>query len=65
MEVLLTAIVVWLSTNFALPASFDHPRLKFVSAAELNAPLRGKAEGETGGCLSSPNRLGYCFILQQ
>jgi hypothetical protein len=48
MEALLTAIVLWLSTNFALPASFDHPRLKFVSAAELSAPLRGRAEEKQG-----------------
>jgi hypothetical protein len=49
MEALLTAIVMWLSTNFGLPASFDHPRMKFVSAAELNAPLRGKADEKQGG----------------
>jgi hypothetical protein len=39
MEGLLTAIVLWLSSNFTLPASFDHPRVKFVSAIEMAALL--------------------------
>ena len=39
MEALLTAIVVWLSANFALPANLNHPSIKFVSAAEMIAPL--------------------------
>jgi hypothetical protein len=40
MESLLTAIVVWLSANYSLPASFDHPRIKFMSAVEMNAPVK-------------------------
>lgn len=39
MEALLTAIAVWLSANFPLPVSLDHPRIQFVSAAEMIAPL--------------------------
>jgi hypothetical protein len=39
MEALLTAIAVWLSANFLLPVSLDHPRIQFVSAAEMIAPL--------------------------
>jgi hypothetical protein len=39
MEALLTAIVVWLSANFALPANLNHPSIKFESAAEMIAPL--------------------------
>ena len=39
MEALLTAVVVWLSTNFSLPASFDHPRVEFVSAAKMTSLL--------------------------
>ena len=34
MEALLTAIVIWLSANYSLPASFDHPRVAFVSATD-------------------------------
>ena len=39
MEALLTVIVLWLSTNFPLPANVNHPNIKFVSAAEMVAPL--------------------------
>ena len=39
MEALLTAIAIWLSANFPLPASLDHPGIQFVSAAEMIAPL--------------------------
>jgi hypothetical protein len=39
MEALLTAIVLWLSTNFPLPANPNHPGIKFVPAAEMIAVL--------------------------
>ena len=39
MEALLTAIALWLSINFPLPANLNHPAIKFVSAAEMIAPL--------------------------
>jgi hypothetical protein len=39
MEALLTAIVLWLSTNFPLPANLNHPGIKFVPAAEMIAVL--------------------------
>jgi hypothetical protein len=42
MEALLTAIVLWLSTNFLLPANLNHPGIKFVSAKEMIAPLKKK-----------------------
>src|SRR5262245_30300494 len=35
MEALLTAIVLWLSINFPLPANLNHPSIKFVSAAKM------------------------------
>jgi hypothetical protein len=37
MEALLTAIVVWLSANYDLPSSFEHPRVEFVSAKDITA----------------------------
>jgi hypothetical protein len=40
MEALLTAIVVWLSANYGLPASYDHPRVEFSSAAKMTSLLR-------------------------
>jgi Domain of unknown function (DUF6647) len=41
MDALLTAIVVWLSSNFGLPAIFDQPRIERVPASEM-ATLRHK-----------------------
>jgi hypothetical protein len=35
MEALLTAIVLWLSANFPLPANQNHPEIKLVSTAEM------------------------------
>lgn len=35
MQSLLTLIVMWLSTNFGLPAVYDHPQLEFASAAKM------------------------------
>src|SRR3981081_3681565 len=32
---LLTAIVTWISANFALPPAYDHPQLKLVPAVEI------------------------------
>ena len=37
MEALLTAIVLWLSANFGLPSTFEHPTIKFLSASEMKA----------------------------
>ena len=39
---LLTAIVTWISANFALPPDYNHPQLKLVPAVEITAirPLR-------------------------
>jgi uncharacterized protein DUF6647 len=39
MEKLLTAIVLWLSSNFALPADLDHPRVEFVPAIKMAAMM--------------------------
>src|SRR5258708_35045684 len=41
MEALLTAIVIWLSTNYSLPASFDHPRVEFVTAEKIASVRHG------------------------
>lgn len=35
MNTFLTAIVTWLSINFGLPASYDHPAVKLMPAIEL------------------------------
>ncbi len=44
METLLTAIVTWLSLSFGLPATYDHPKVEFVSSAKMSAAqFRGDA----------------------
>lgn len=35
MEALLTALVVWLSANFGLPATYDLPRVERMSSIEM------------------------------
>ena len=37
MEPLLTTIVLWLSVNFGLPASYEHPRVEYVPPAKMAA----------------------------
>jgi hypothetical protein len=49
MDALLTAIVIWISANYPLPASLDHPRIERVASVEM-AGLRYK------GLLSAPAR---------
>jgi hypothetical protein len=60
MQALLTAIVVWLSASFDLPAIYDFPRVEFVSATQMIAqrykPLLpaervdiATAQGDTAG----------------
>src|SRR5262245_756383 len=39
MEMLLTAIVLWLSSNFGLPASSEHPQIEFVPPSKIMALL--------------------------
>jgi len=46
MEALLTAIALWLSINFPLPANLNHPAIKFVSAAEMIAQRTGVSASE-------------------
>ena len=36
MNAFLSAIVTWLSINFCLPASYDHPEIVFVPAAQIS-----------------------------
>ncbi len=35
MDALLTAIVIWISANYALPASLNHPRIGRVASVEM------------------------------
>jgi hypothetical protein len=50
MQTLLTAIVTWLSINFGLPATYDHPRVELVPPAKMAAVLfHGQAPGQAPG----------------
>lgn len=40
-ELLLDAIVIWISSNFELPAIFEHPRIRLASDATLTAMRYG------------------------
>jgi hypothetical protein len=57
MDILLTTIVLWLSTNFNLPAVYDHPRVEFVSEqriAELRYPSLLNSELRAGASQAQP-----------
>lgn len=42
MQALLTAIVIWLSANFGLPQSQDHPRIEFATQEQMEAVRYGR-----------------------
>ena len=46
MDSVLTAIVTWLSFNFALPAIYDQPRIEFVSPGAIQAARHGASRAE-------------------
>jgi len=56
MEALLTAIVVWLSTNYCLQASFNHPRVEFVSATKITAFLEEEMSVKQRNDIASTTR---------
>ena len=60
MEALLTAIALWLSINFQLPANLNHPAIEFVSAAEMIAPLK-KNKLRTGDV--SASEISWDIVL--
>jgi hypothetical protein len=58
MDALLTAIVIWISANYALPASLNHPRIERVASVEM-AGLRTK------GLLSALQRQASVIEVQE
>ena len=47
METLLTAIVMWLSIGYGLPANYDYPRIEFASPARMDAiQYRGRTSAQ-------------------
>ena len=66
MNTLLTTIVLWLSTNFGLPANYDHPVVEFVpetkivelrykglAGRQLQAGTRWRCQSARFGCAVS------------
>jgi hypothetical protein len=63
MNALLTAIVLWLSVNFGLPASFDFPNIQRIPTAQMGLQRYGRpgahdslGNGVTGGFDDSPKK---------
>lgn len=55
MSPLLTAIVLWLSTNFGLPAIYEHPTVEFVPTARIIALRYGEtANAQFEKAIESP-----------
>jgi len=43
MKALFTVIVTWLAMNFGLPANYNHPSVKFMSAADIHKARYGNS----------------------
>lgn len=49
MQGLLTVMAIWLSVNFGLPVTYDHPLVETISVAEMSpARLAGVSEAHSG-----------------
>ncbi len=57
MDALLTAIILWLSANFALPSTLDPPKVQF-SPPEQIAALRQDSSGEMIRSGATPKPVG-------
>jgi hypothetical protein len=53
----LTAIVLWLSANFGLPAVHEHPRIEFVPASQITA-FRYRGFSGAGPTSGMPGQVG-------
>ena len=63
MNALMTAIALWLSANFGLPATYDLPRLEYVPAAQI-AALRYKGlAGSPFQTVSAPVQPGQREVV--
>jgi hypothetical protein len=57
-EELLTALVAWLSANFALPAAYDHPRIVPMSSVAMTNLLYQRFLGDGPSQVSVPENQG-------
>ena len=56
MEIVLSAIVTWLSVNLSLPAAYTHPRIEFVSEEHMRTVQRaGQARDGAAGHTNMSN----------
>ena len=58
MQALLTAIVVWLSANFDLPAHYEHPRILRMSSIEMTNSLYQSSRSNRPGELNLQENPG-------
>jgi hypothetical protein len=65
MEALLTAIVVWLSASFNLPASFDHLRVDFASASKMTSLFYESIAHEQAGMSSNQPQSEFVSIYNR
>ncbi len=62
MELLLTVIVTWLSINFGLPASYDHPEVRFVNQDAMIEVRASVLEQEEVEKLREAVEEGHAFL---
>jgi hypothetical protein len=68
MNIILTAIVMWLAATMGLPANFEHPRIQFVAPAQMQAVLEhGRSTSETPGAAgesasAAPRNAGFDVV---
>jgi hypothetical protein len=58
MNSLLTAVVLWLSANFDLPAIYEHPTVQFVPPAKITALRHGELSNTQFESALEPKRSG-------
>ena len=63
MDILLTAIVTWLSLNVALPANYEHPRIAFVSSDQMYAVRMSGASDSMANAGDRPGRRAWSQIV--
>jgi Domain of unknown function (DUF6647) len=63
MNALLTAIVLWLSTNLGLPAIYDHPRVEFVPTGKILALRYGAVLGSQPGMGAGSSQSGQREVV--
>jgi hypothetical protein len=62
MEALLTAIALWLSANFGLPESLDHPHVEFVSPTKMTSLMKDAIRRQGGQSAMVTNQSEFDIV---